>query len=165
MLNLFQDKAGLFIQIKIPFQGPLMPSSSLSQIKLDFSREEIIGYKPERLALIPDYSDPLDCSSEITYYSLYEIFFEKLRALVQRMRPRDLYDVIHLQEFFQFQGLDKELLNNIAQQKFQRHEARVYFIYRLFVCDQILCLLLASQYDLRSLSLTKLIHLVSHDLQ
>lgn len=32
----------------------------------------------------------------IQTYCIEEIFAEKLRALLERMRPRDLYDVIHL---------------------------------------------------------------------
>lgn len=34
-------------------------------------------------------------SMQIQTYFIEEIFSEKLRALVERLRPRDLYDVIH----------------------------------------------------------------------
>ena len=41
------------------------------------------------------YSDRPD-GFEATTYSFEELFAEKLRALAERLRPRDLYDVVHL---------------------------------------------------------------------
>ena len=52
-------------------------------------------------------------------YSLYEIFAEKLRALVQRTRPRDIYDVIHLQDLFHQKKLDKNILQAVSVKKFE----------------------------------------------
>ncbi|HUX79798.1 MAG TPA: nucleotidyl transferase AbiEii/AbiGii toxin family protein [Alphaproteobacteria bacterium] len=118
VISPFLDKAGLFIQIKIPYQGPLMPSGSLPKIKLDISKEEILILDPIKLPLIHGYSDELMCSTNVTCYSLYEIFAEKLRALVQRTRPRDLYDVVHLQDLFQRQGLDMDILHKVSKEKF-----------------------------------------------
>lgn len=115
----FPDKAGLFIQIKIPYQGPLMTSGSLPKIKLDLSKEEILVMEPIKLPLIHNYSDQMACATDVVCYSLYEIFAEKLRALVQRTRPRDLYDVIHLRDLFHQQKLDKNRLQNVAIEKFE----------------------------------------------
>lgn len=42
------------------------------------------------------YSDLTVDDLKVLTYSVEEIFAEKLRAFVERMRPRDLYDVIHL---------------------------------------------------------------------
>lgn len=51
-------------------------------------------------------------------YSLYEILAEKMRALVQRTRPRDFYDVVHLAELFEKQELDANKFYAIASRKF-----------------------------------------------
>ena len=121
----FPDKIGLFIQIKIPYKGPLMPSGSLPKIKLDLSKEEILVSKPERLPLIHGYSDQANCDTNILCYSLYEIFAEKLRALIERTRPRDLYDVIHLGNLFKKEELDISIFNEVARQKFE-HKGMQY---------------------------------------
>jgi hypothetical protein len=42
------------------------------------------------------YSDRPDDGIEVSTYSFEELYAEKLRALAERLRPRDLYDVIHL---------------------------------------------------------------------
>lgn len=119
VISPFPDKAGLFIQIKIPYQGPLMTSGSLPKIKLDLSKEEILVMEPIKLPLVHNYSDQAICTTNVSCYSLYEIFAEKLRALVQRTRPRDLYDVIHLKSLFRQQKLDKTVLQNVAIEKFE----------------------------------------------
>ncbi len=114
----FPDKNDQFIQVKIPFRGPLMPSGSWPRIKLDLSREEKVVDKPAFLPLNHHYSDDSNCATTVMCYSLYEIFAEKMRALVQRTRPRDLYDVVHLAELFESKKLDKDRLHNIAVKKF-----------------------------------------------
>ena len=43
----------------------------------------------------PPYSDVLP-QARVRSYSIAELFGEKLRALDERCRPRDLYDVVHL---------------------------------------------------------------------
>lgn len=43
-----------------------------------------------------NYSDCPPKGISILSYCYEEVFAEKLRALVQRLRPRDLYDVIYL---------------------------------------------------------------------
>ena len=42
----FPDKQGFFIQIKIPYEGPLKTSGSLPKIKLDLSKNEILVLNP-----------------------------------------------------------------------------------------------------------------------
>jgi predicted nucleotidyltransferase component of viral defense system len=118
----FPDKFDRFIQIKVPYRGPLMQSGSWPRIKLDITQEEIIVDEPISLPLIHHYSDIDLCSVQVKCYSLYEIFSEKLRALVERTRPRDLYDVIHLAELFKTQELNISLFHEIAIKKFKvRH--------------------------------------------
>lgn len=114
----FPDKQGLFIQIKIPYQGPLMSSGSLPRIKLDLSKEETLVQDPVFLPLIHEYSDRDMCEAQVACYSLYEIFAEKLRALIQRTRPRDLYDAVHLMDLFTQRNLDRHILQDVLREKF-----------------------------------------------
>lgn len=66
------------------------------KIKLDFTnaKKEIILLPIEKKSIIHPYSD--DYKAEIIAYSLEEIVAEKTRALFERTRPRDLYDVWYL---------------------------------------------------------------------
>ena len=118
VVTAFPDKPELFAQIKIPYQGPLMPSGSLPRIKLDLSREEKLILDPVALPLLHSYSDQDECVTDVMCYSLYEILAEKLRALVQRTRPRDLYDCIHLMDLFVKRDLNKAHLQGVLKKKF-----------------------------------------------
>ncbi len=66
------------------------------KIKLDITnaKKEIIKLPVEKRPIIHPYSD--DYKAEIPAYSLEEIVAEKTRALFERTRPRDLYDVWYL---------------------------------------------------------------------
>ena len=68
------------------------------KIKLDFTnaKKEIILLPVEKRPIIHPYSD--DYKAEILAYSLEEIVAEKTRALFERTRPRDLYDVWDLRD-------------------------------------------------------------------
>lgn len=84
----------LSVQGTIPYIGPMQRRSSISTIKLDLSNDELIVNNPVENQIYHPYSD----KDSVTFktYSIEEIFSEKLRALVERLRPRDLYDVIHI---------------------------------------------------------------------
>ncbi len=118
-INPFPDKNGLFIQIRVPFQSPLMTSGSLPKIKLDLSKNEVLVDEPSIMPLFHFYSDEDNVSVPILSYSLDEIFSEKCRALVERTRPRDLYDVIHLYEIFYQSYSDWDKFLKIAHAKFE----------------------------------------------
>jgi len=85
-------------QIKISYLGPLRQKqrSNLPTIKLDITPNEKVVLPPERRTIFHPYSDKPHHPSKILCYSYEEIFAEKLRALAERARPRDLYDIIHL---------------------------------------------------------------------
>jgi len=114
----FPDKKGLFVQIKVPYQGPLLSSGSLPKIKLDLSQEEVMVDSPCLLPLIHPYSDKDKITSSVLCYPLYEIFAEKIRAYVERTRPRDIYDIVHLYDHFLDKNLSKGTLLKILGEKF-----------------------------------------------
>ena len=72
------------------------------RIKLDFTRSgmERVILEPEMRGIIHTFSD--DFSSKVMTYQLEEIIAEKLRALFQRTRPRDLYDVWFMRNEWDF---------------------------------------------------------------
>ncbi|MCK4703520.1 nucleotidyl transferase AbiEii/AbiGii toxin family protein [Candidatus Bathyarchaeota archaeon] len=80
-------------------------------IKLDLTKQqnETVVLPLERRPVFHPYSDGLNVS--VLSYSLTEILSEKIRALFQRTRPRDLYDVWKLSEL----KLD---VPNILREKF-----------------------------------------------
>lgn len=84
------------VEGKIGYKGPMQRQSSISRVKLDLTCDELLCDTPVYRALYHPYSDDLPNFDGILTYSLEEIFAEKCRALIERMRPRDLYDVVHL---------------------------------------------------------------------
>jgi predicted nucleotidyltransferase component of viral defense system len=84
------------IQASIRFNGPLRRKTNFPRIKLDLSPNEKIVLKPEKRPIHHPYSDILKDEAAANCYPYDEIFAEKIRALAERARSRDLYDVVHL---------------------------------------------------------------------
>jgi predicted nucleotidyltransferase component of viral defense system len=80
-----------------PNQKPLPKSRWLTSIKLDISFSEKIFSTPVEKKIIHNYSDYQKISSAVVSYDLKELIAEKLRSLIQRNRPRDIYDIWYLQ--------------------------------------------------------------------
>lgn len=78
------------------YRGPVSPRGDPPRIKLDLSSDEMLVLKPVIRKIAHPYSDGTDKEFRIQCYAFEEIFGEKIRALGERCRPRDLYDVIHL---------------------------------------------------------------------
>ena len=85
----------LSIQGKIAYKGPMQRRGNNPTIKLDLCWDELLVEKPVNKRIYHPYSDH-DFNFQVKTYCIEEVFAEKLRALVERMRPRDLYDVVHL---------------------------------------------------------------------
>lgn len=83
---------------RVFYRGPVTPSakSAMPRIKLDLTADEIIAETPVIRPVRHDYSDGPPEGFSILSYSYIEVFAEKIRALKERTRPRDLYDVINL---------------------------------------------------------------------
>ncbi len=84
-------------QGRVYYKGPATFSSkhSMPRIKLDLSADEIVVNEPVTIPVRHDYSDRPADGISIQSYSYAEVFAEKIRALKERTRPRDLYDVIN----------------------------------------------------------------------
>ena len=83
---------------KISYRGPVSPTAAggWPRIKLDLTADERIVLPPVRLPIFHPYSDAQDGDIIVQAYAYEEAFGEKIRALAERTRPRDLYDVINL---------------------------------------------------------------------
>ena len=101
---------------KIHFNGPLRRKNSYTTIKLDLTNDEILVLKPVKGKVHHPYSDEPDSGISINCYAFEEVIAEKIRALAQRARPRDLYDVVH---FFRNRQLilNPRLVCDILQKK------------------------------------------------
>jgi predicted nucleotidyltransferase component of viral defense system len=83
-------------QGKVGYRGPMRRGSDIPRIKLDLTADEILIHSPVMLEVHHPYSDKPPGGISIRCYRFEEDFAEKIRALEERERPRDLYDVIHL---------------------------------------------------------------------
>lgn len=82
-------------QGRIAYQGP-NPMPTLPKVKLDITADEILTDRPVLRPIGHPYGDAPQPGGRVLCYSITELFAEKLRALAQRCRPRDLYDVVHM---------------------------------------------------------------------
>lgn len=80
----------------IGYRGPLQRRGDLPRIKLDLTTDELLVLEPLLREVHHPYSDRPEGGIHILCYCFEELFAEKMRALAERERPRDLYDVVHL---------------------------------------------------------------------
>jgi predicted nucleotidyltransferase component of viral defense system len=97
MFELYENPRGkTSAQGKIAYKGPMQRRGNHPTVKLDLCWDEIVVEETTWKLIHHPYTDLDFTDFHVQTYSLEEIFAEKLRALVERMRPRDLYDVINL---------------------------------------------------------------------
>lgn len=88
-------------QAKLTYAGPLkMARASRQRIKFDITSDEVVASEPMLRLVHHPYSDDTDEPSRVLTYSLEEVVAEKTRALFERGRARDVYDVVHLHRTF-----------------------------------------------------------------
>lgn len=80
---------------RIAYAGPLR-IPSYPRVRFDLTKHEPIIDDPDSREVFHPYPDPLPDASTVLTYSFDEILAEKVRALYERARPRDLYDVVFL---------------------------------------------------------------------
>jgi len=86
-------------QGRISYRGPLAYSGATPpRILFDLTQHERVFDAPSFQPIFHPYPDMLPDDIGVYTYSLNELLAEKTRALFERSRPRDLYDVIYLLE-------------------------------------------------------------------
>ena len=91
-------------QGRIAYRGP-NGNPSMPKVKLDLTSDEVLVDGPDLRHIQHPYSDTPSVEG-VLCYSIAELFGEKLRALAERCRPRDLYDVVHMHRHPDLIGLD-----------------------------------------------------------
>lgn len=103
-------------QGKISYRGPVSPTTGgWPRIKLDLTADENIVLSPVHLPIFHPYSDAPDGDITVQTYTYEEAFGEKVRALAERTRPRDLYDVINLYRNIEARPAPSVLLDVLSQ--------------------------------------------------
>ena len=94
----------------LAFQGP-------PKIRLDLTKHEPVLRPVELRTVFHPYPDKLPADLRVRTYAIGELVAEKTRALCERTRPRDLYDVVLLGADT-LAALDAGELRIIAREKF-----------------------------------------------
>ena len=103
-------------QGKISYRGPVSPTTGgWPRIKLDLTADERLVLTPVRVPIFHPYSDAPDGDIIVQAYAYEEAFGEKVRALAERTRPRDLYDVINLYRNTRARAMPSVLLGVLRQ--------------------------------------------------
>lgn len=98
--DIYENPRGrLSCQGKVGYRGPVSPGSSAGgwpKIKLDLTADEHLVLPAVEREVFHPYTDRPENGMWINSYAYEEAFGEKVRALGERTRPRDLYDVVNL---------------------------------------------------------------------
>lgn len=89
-------RGGVSCQGRIYYIGPLPHPGALPRVKLDLTADELLALPTVERPVGHPYSDLPEEGITANCYAYEEVFGEKVRALGERARPRDLYDVINL---------------------------------------------------------------------
>ncbi|MDP2942585.1 MAG: nucleotidyl transferase AbiEii/AbiGii toxin family protein [Candidatus Omnitrophota bacterium] len=105
----------LYTEGRIYYRGPRNAPSAAS-VKLDISGSEKIARPTLLREISHPYSDTLPKPAQVRCYAFEEVFAEKLRAMGERGRPRDLYDIVLLFRLQDFQT-EPQLIKNVLVSK------------------------------------------------
>ena len=106
----------LSCRVKVPYRGPIGPrGKSIPNIKLDLTADERLVLDPVRLPIHHPYTDVPGDGIQVLAYAYPEAFAEKVRALGERTRPRDLYDVVNLYRNVEARPEPADLLDVLSE--------------------------------------------------
>ena len=105
----------LYTEGRVYYRGPRNAPSAAS-IKLDISGSEKIVRPTELKEISHPYSDELPKPAKVRCYAFEEVFAEKIRAMGERGRPRDLYDIVLLFRRGEFQSAPK-IIKDVLENK------------------------------------------------
>ena len=101
---------------RIAYRGPIAPrGGDLPRIKLDLTADERVVLPSVIRTVTHPFSDAPADEIAARCYAFEELFGEKVRALAQRARPRDLYDVINLFRHGDFRTAAAVIRDIVAQ--------------------------------------------------
>lgn len=115
--EIYENPQGILsVEGRVNYRGPMRPGVSLPRIKLDLTKDEILVLDPVKREVHHPYSDRPEGGIIVQCYCYEELFAEKIRALGEREKPRDLYDVVNM---YRYDGLrpDRALVTSTLEQK------------------------------------------------
>lgn len=117
-IDIYTNPRGkLSCQGKVGYRGPVSSTSGgWPKIKLDLTADERMVLPTVSREVFHPYSDRPADGIWSNCYAYAEAFAEKMRALAERTRPRDLYDVVNLYRHEEGRPLSS-VLNNVLKQK------------------------------------------------
>lgn len=89
------DSSGNYTEGRIYYRGPRQAPKA-ARVKLDLNGSERVVREMVLREIAHPYPDGLPAPATVRCYCFDEIFAEKIRAMGERGRPRDLYDIINL---------------------------------------------------------------------
>lgn len=107
----------LYTEGSIYYRGP-RNAPSPARIKLDISGSEKIACPTVLRDITHSYSDSLPDPAQVRCYAFEEVFAEKLRAMGERGRPRDLYDIVLLFRHIHLH-VEPKLIKSVLENKCQ----------------------------------------------
>jgi len=90
-----QRPNGNSVEGRVYYRGP-RNAPELASIKIDLTTAEKVARPTVLRGISHPYPEALPHPATVRCYSFEELFAEKLRAMGERCRPRDLYDIINL---------------------------------------------------------------------
>jgi predicted nucleotidyltransferase component of viral defense system len=90
------NRQGLSCEGRLYYHGPIRRVGSLPRIKLDLTADEVLVLPSVERPVNHPYTDNPAAGIVARCYAYEEVLAEKTRALAERTRPRDLYDVVNL---------------------------------------------------------------------
>jgi predicted nucleotidyltransferase component of viral defense system len=117
LFDVYENRSGrLACEGRIYYRGHFTRGKhNLPKIKLDLTADELLALPPERRPVLHPYSDLPTDGIRVGCYAYAEVFGEKVRALGERGRPRDLYDVINL--YRNEVGISPVVIRDVLEQK------------------------------------------------
>jgi predicted nucleotidyltransferase component of viral defense system len=109
-------RGGTSVEGRIAFRGPMEMDGDLPRVRFDLTADEVLVLEPVMRKVHHPYTDNPPDGIETLCYSFEEVFAEKTRALKERLRPRDLYDVVHLYRHDNFRP-DRQIVISTLNQK------------------------------------------------
>ena len=113
-----------YLQGRLQYRGPV----SMNTVKLEISREMVVGEVVRRP--VPQLFDYPRFS--VTVYTLENILAEKIRALVERGKAKDYYDVWRLLKMRHFKGRD---IKNLVLKKCESKDVKFTGLTQIFPDD------------------------------
>lgn len=102
-------------EARLGYRGP-MAIPGQPKVRFDLTRSEPIILLPRRREIFHPYPDELPLGSSVACYDFDELLAEKTRALLERTRPRDLYDIVLIGDNHA-DGLDVPRLRDVFARK------------------------------------------------